>query len=107
MNIIWLFYWIGLLVAVILSFLAIKKKSFLTGIIQLILSVVVPLGQLFFSVVNNAKAVGKNEFCFLMDYVGKGNIVAILIFIGYLAIVGLAIYHIVKCYGKKDKSLKK
>lgn len=107
MNIVWLFYWIGLLVAVILSFMAMKKKSFFTGIIQLILSIVVPLGQLFFSFANNVKAAGKNDFCFLMDYVGKGDIIAILIFIGYLAIIGLAIYHIIKCCGKKGKSLKK
>lgn len=106
MNIIWLFYWLGLLVAVALSFRAIKQKSFVTGLVQLMLSIVVPLSQLVFSMINNWMGTGKNEFVFLMDYVLKFNIFAILILIGYIGIVGLAIYHIVKCYKKKEKSLK-
>lgn len=108
MNFLWLLYWIGLLIVVILSFLAIKKKSFITGIIQLVLSIVVPLGQLLFSVYNNWVGTGENEFCFLLDYVTKWNIIAILILIGYIAIIGLAIYHIIiiTFCRKKNKSLK-
>ncbi len=106
MNILWLLYWIGVLIAVVLSFQAIKQKSFITGLVQLVLSIVVPLGQLMFSVVNNQSATGRNQFCFLMDYVVKFDFVAILIFFGYIAIIGLTFYHL-ENFCEKSKKLKK
>lgn len=106
MNIVWLLYWVGVLVAVGLSFRAIKQKSFVTGLVQLVLSIVVPLGQLMFSLVNGQSGTGRNEFCFLMDYVVKFDFVAILIFFGYIAIIGLTFYHLVNFCGKSKTSKK-
>ncbi len=106
MNIVWLLYWVGVLVAVGLSFQAIKQKSFVTGLVQLVLSIVVPLGQLLFSIVNGQSGTGKNEFCFLMDYVVKFDFFAILIFIGYIAIIVLTFYHLFNFCGKNKNSEK-
>lgn len=94
MQWLWVIYWpVIILVPLIISIVALRKKFYITGGIEVGLSILVPFFHMYFSVHSNWNGNKQNEFMYLFKQIFSGNIGAILIGLGYLILIGLCIYH--------------
>lgn len=73
--------------------MALRKKIYITGGIEIVLSFLVPLFHMYFSVESNWNGNKQNEFMYLFKEIFGGNVGAIFIGIGYLGLIALCIYH--------------
>lgn len=98
MNIIWIVYWSLIVVSLIFSIIVIFKKNKVLGISQFILSLIVPVIALLFSL---ERDFSKNEVIYILDEVVEGNVLASMIIILYIVIIGLFIYNLLSFRKKK------
>ena len=96
MDIVWVLYWILLLISFIVAVMAIKNKLRKTGIIHLLLIPLVVVLEFLFFTSTAWSGTGINEIVFLYNYVLRGNIMAITCVLGYLIIIVLTLYHLIK-----------
>lgn len=99
MNIIWIIYWVLILCSLIFGIFVIFKKNKVLGISQFVLSLVVPVIALLFTL---NRPTGVDEFPFLYKEFLNGNVMVYLIFILYLVLISLFIYNIFSFRKKKN-----
>lgn len=94
MQWIWVIYWpLVIFIPLFIGVLALRKKIYITGIIQIVCSLLVPLFHMYFSVQSKWDGNKMNEFVYLCKNAFSGNIGAIIISLGYLALIGFCMYH--------------
>ena len=98
MNVLWIIYWSLIVVSLIFSIIVIFKKNKVLGISQFILSLIVPVIALLFSL---ERDFSKNEVIYILDEVVEGNVLASLIIILYVVIIVLFIYNLLSFRKKK------
>lgn len=103
MELIWMIYWVFLFLSLLLSVMIIWKYHRKTGIIQLLLTIVIPIWALLFIISTNWVGSGTNEFMHMFEFAISGSISAIAIMIGYLALIGFFIYDIFILVTLKEK----
>ena len=94
MEFVWTIYWLFLLLSFIFSIFITRKYRRKTGIIQLLLTIVIPIWASCLTVATNWVGSGTNEFMLIFVLAINGSISAIGIMFGYLALIGFFIYHI-------------
>lgn len=103
MEPLWLIYWGLLLVSLIFSIIMIVKKNKITGLIQFILSLFLPVWAFIFALKRDylSSGLSKNEIYFMYIKVISGDIEAIVIVTLFLVLIGIFIYNILLFKSKK------
>ena len=83
MVVLWILYWLLILSSLIFSVIVILKKNKVLGISQFVLSLIVPVIALLFSL---ERDFSKNEVIYLLNEVVEGNTLAAMIIILYFEV---------------------
>lgn len=95
MECLWLVYWGILLLSLIFGIVVLVKKKSILGIFQSILSLILPIWTLIFSLNRDYLVKKESEIEFLYKNVISGNIEAILITLLYLILIIVLFYNVV------------
>lgn len=91
----WIFYWLSILVSLVLGIISIVKRNKTTGIIQVILSIILPIWAFFFELKGNYFNV-LSEWEFWYSQIMHGSIEGILLLILYIVLILIFIYNLIK-----------
>lgn len=94
MEFVWIIYWLFLVSSFIFSIFITWKYRRKTGMIQLLLTIAIPIWALCLTVATNWVGSGTNEFMHIFELAINGSISAIGTMFGYLVLIGFFIYHI-------------
>lgn len=96
MEWLWLIYWGLLLFILIFGVLIGIKKNKRTGILQVLLSIILPIWAFIFALKRDYTSSGSeaNEIYFMYIKIMEGNIEAILITLFYILLIIMFIYNI-------------
>lgn len=94
MECLWLVYWGILLFSLIFGIIVIVKKKNILGVLQSVLSLVLPIWTLIFSLNRDYLVKKENEIEFLYKNVMNCNIEAILITLLYLILIIVLFYNV-------------
>lgn len=94
MELLWIIYWLFLLLSFLFSIFITWKYHRKTGIVQFLLTIVVPIWAFCFTVATNWVGSGTNELIHIFKLAINGSISAIGILIGYVLLISLIFYHI-------------
>lgn len=89
----WIIYWILIILSFILGLLVFINKRKVSGILQVVLSVIVPIWGFIFTLKRDW-ITNQNELEFLFLMIIQGRIEAILIALLYLVLVIMCIYNL-------------
>lgn len=96
MEMLWLIYWGLLLFILIFGFIVAIKKNKLTGIIQIIISLVLPVWAFVFALKRDYLSSGaeSNEIYFMYTKIMSGDIEAIAIIFFFVILIIIFLYNL-------------
>lgn len=96
MEILWLIYWGLLLFILIFGIIVAIKKNKLTGIIQIIMSLVLPVWAFVFALKRDylSSGVESNEIYFMYTKIMSGDIEAIAIILCFIILIIIFLYNL-------------
>lgn len=94
MQQLWLIYWAFLLISFMFGIYLVVKKHVIWGLIQALLSFVYPIFAFAFALRRNYLS-GVSELSFLFSQLRQGSLEAILVLVGFIAILFCNLYSIV------------
>ena len=96
MEYLWLIYWGSLLLSLIFGIIVIIKKNKFSGILETILSLILPIWAFAFALKRDylANGYGENEIEFLYNEIINCNIEAILIVLLFLFLISIVVYNV-------------
>lgn len=105
MEYLWLIYWGMLLLSIIFGFVVMIKKNKLTGLLEIILSLIIPIWAFVFALKRDYLKNGysENEIKFLYDQIITGNMEAIIIILLFLVLILIMLYNIFLFNTEKKK----
>lgn len=96
MEILWLIYWGLLLFILIFGIIVAIKKNKLTGIIQIIMSLILPVWAFVFALKRDylSSGIESNEIYFMYTKIMSGDIEAIAIILCFIILIIIFLYNL-------------
>ncbi|MBO5477603.1 MAG: hypothetical protein J6A15_07625 [Clostridia bacterium] len=94
MENLWVIYWLFLAFALVFGVIHTIKIKKCTGIMQIVLSIILPIWALVFSLKRNWIDGNESEIEFLLSKIIEGSIEAIIIVILFIVLFGVTIYNL-------------